>query len=860
MLCFIYWRLIWEDTYLSKYQKLFLLVIALALIAGYFVIFKPISYGLDIAGGLRVVLQIDPRQPSDWPSKSQDRANKMKTLAETMRARVKGFSGVTEPVVRTENPMSDKARLVVELPGIENKDEALRQLTTSASLEFYHFKDVSAPQNPLGKWRMEAAQGDQKNYIFTGPKGETLDSGKEADQKKILEQVAGVSFDPNVPGAKPVLTGAALLGNAKSALKQGTNQPIIEIEFNNEGTKIFREFTGSHVGEILAIFYDGKLLTAPVIKDEIRDGKAEVSGFSSLREATRIASFLNAGALPVPLKVIGKDIVEPSLGKQTIDKVKVAGIAGIILVLIFMVLYYKLPGGLASVALGLYSLFIFAVFIMFHVTLSLAGLAALIISIGMAVDANILIFERLKEELRGGKTLRAAIDAGFNRAFTAIFDSNMCTAITCAVLMWLGSPTVQSFAFTLLIGVAISMFTAITVTRTFLHLLVNWEWAQKPSLYGLTTGWMSKPGLNWDIVGKRNWFFLLSALLIVPGVIILAMFHLKPGIEFTSGTTIQASFKQVVPLADVRDAVDVVSPGSEVQLVEQGKTAYITTKLLSESPDYKEKMDAIRTSLNDKFGLATMNKEGQPTFDSENSVGPTISKELTSKAVMSVLIASLLIVLYLTIRFAIGGVVTGLKYGTCAVIALIHDASFILGLYAILGKFMGWETDSLFVTAVLTIIGFSVHDTIVVFDRIRENLRHRQRGESFEQLANRSIMQTLSRSINTSFTVVLTLATLIAFGGPLLRHFYITLMVGIIIGTYSSIFNATPLVIVWDKIGSRGKGPKRRVVEEKAFVDKPLVSGAEQATDIEEAGAEPANDKPADSPRVVRPKRKKKRF
>lgn len=844
---------------MSKYQKLFLLVIALTLIAGYFVIFKPISYGLDIAGGLRVVLQIDPKQKSDWPDKPADRAAKMKTLADTMRKRVQGFSGVTEPVVRTENPMSDEARLVVELPGVDNKEEALRQLTTSASLEFYYMKDVTAPQNLLGKWRMEAA-GEQKNYIFTGPKGETLDSGKESDQKKILEQVVGVSFDPKVPGVKPVLTGALLLGTAKSAFRQGTSEPIIEIEFNPEGTKVFADFTGKHIGKILAIFYDGKLLTAPVIKDAIENGKAEVSGFGSLREATRIASFLNAGALPVPLKVIGKDIVEPSLGKQTIDRVRIAGLAGILLVLIFMVLYYRLPGALASVALGLYALFTFAVFIAFRVTLSLAGLAALIISIGMAVDANILIFERLKEELKGGKTLRAAIDAGFNRAFTAIFDSNMCTAITCAVLMWLGSPTVQSFAFTLLIGVAISMFTAITVTRTFLHLLVNWEWAQKPSLYGLTTGWLSKPGLNWDIVGKRNWFFGLSALLIVPGVIVLGMYHLRPGIEFTSGTTIQASFKQVVPLAGVRDAVDEVSPGSEVQLVERGKTAYITTKLLSESPDYKDKMAAIRTSLNDKFGLATLDKEGQPTFDAENSVGPTISKELTSKAVKAVILASLFIVLYLTIRFAIGGVITGLKYGTCAVIALIHDAAFILGGFAILGHWLGWETDSLFVTAVLTIIGFSVHDTIVVFDRIRENMRHRQRGESFEQLANRSIMQTLSRSINTSFTVVLTLLTLIIFGGPLLRHFYITLMVGIIIGTYSSIFNATPLVIVWDNLGSKSKGSKRRVIESKPLVEKPLIGNVEQASAVEEAGAEQPSDKPADANRVVRPKKKKKRF
>ncbi len=841
---------------MSKYQKLFILVIALAIGAGVVCSQIPISPGLDIAGGLRVVLQIDPRQKSDWPTRPEERSAKMKTLADTMRRRVSGISGVTEPIVRVENPTSDKARLVVELPGAENKAQALRQLTTSASLEFYYLKDVSTSANPLGKWRMEPGSGDGKSYVFTGPRGESLDSNKASDQPKILTEVVGV------PNVKPILTGASLLANAKSALKSTTSEPIIEIEFNNEGTKVFSDFTGKHIGEILAIFYDGKLLTAPNIKDKISEGHAEVSGFSSLKEATSIASYLNAGALPVPLKVIGKDIVEPSLGSQAISQVLVAGVAGLGLVLLFMLIYYKLPGVLADLALGLYALFTIAVFKVFHVTLSLAGMAALIISIGMAVDANILIFERLKEELRSGKTLRAAIDAGFNRAFTAIFDSNMCTAITCAVLIWLGSPTVQSFAFTLLIGVAISMFTAITVTRTFLHMLVTQEWAQKPSLYGLTTGWMSKPGLNWDIVGKKYWYFGLSAVLIVPGLVVLGMYHLRPGIEFTSGTTVQAAFDHAVPLNEVRSTVDQIVPDSEVQMAERGKTAFITTKLLSENADYNKKIEDLRVSLNDKFGLSTKDKStGEATFESVTSVGPTISKELTTKAFWAVLLASAFIVLYLAFRFAIGGIVTGLKYGTCAVIALIHDACFILGGYAILGHWLKWETDSLFVTAVLTIIGFSVHDTIVVFDRIRENLRHRERGETFEQLANRSILQTLSRSINTSFTVVLTLATLIAFGGPLLRHFYITMIAGIIIGTYSSIFNATPLVIVWDKLAGGGKAPRRRVDEkpvvEKPLVERPLVSNVQEPSAGEVA---PTDEATTDANRVARPKRKKKRF
>jgi len=843
----------------SKYQKLLLFVIVLMLAAGITCVLKPINRGLDIAGGLRVVLQIDPTKPTDWPTDVGEREAKMSTIRETMIRRVGGVAGVTEPIVRVENATADRPRLVIELPGAKDTDQALKDLMNTGALDFYYMKDVQSPVNPLAKWKMDVSGAEQRSYTFTGPRGETLTTTEvpentEKDRvanrqtrQKILEQVVGA------PAVKPELTGALLLGNAKSAMKPATGEPIIEIEFNKEGTQKFGDFTKGHVNEILGVFYNDALLTAPKINEPITDGKAIVEGFPNLKEATRIAGFLNAGALPVPLKVIAKDTVEPSLGTKTIAQVLVAGIAGLALVLLFMALYYKLPGVLADIALALYALFTIAVFKILGVTVSLAGVAALIISIGMAVDANILIFERLKEELKSGKTLRAAIDAGFGRAFTAIFDSNMCTAITCAILLGYGSPSVKSFAFTLLLGVAISMFTAITVTRTFLHLLVNWEWAQNPNLYGLSTGRIASSG--WDIVGKRNWFFALSAVLIVPGAITLSMYHLRPGIEFTSGTTVQASFEQVVPGDKVRDAVDAVSPDSEVQLVEKGKTAFITTKLLSESKDFNAKLDAIRVSLNDKFQLATKDQNGLPAFDSVTSVGPTISKELTTKAFWAVVFASALIVLYLTFRFAIGGLLTGLKYGTCAVIALIHDALFILGGFAIMGHWFKWETDSLFVTAVLTIIGFSVHDTIVVFDRIRENLRHRQRGESFEQLANRSILQTLSRSINTSFTVVMTLAMLVAFGGPLLRHFYLTLMVGIIIGTYSSIFNATPLVIVWDKLAEGSKTPRRKAVDEKPMVEIASSNGGGTEQEIESAA-----EKTPDAAKAARPKRKKKRF
>ena len=574
---------------MSRYQKYFILVVILAIAAVVVVTNMTLVKGLDIAGGIRVVMQADPKNPEDWPKTHEGRLEKMASIRRTIQNRVKGLGGVTEPVVVVQG----ENRIVVELPGVKDPDRALQQIKSTAALEFYYLKDVQNSNNPMGKWRMDVVR-EENRYIFTGPLGETIDSIKQPEE--VLAKVVDTAHN------KPILTGKDLLPTAKSGLN-ARNQTVVNIEFNNEGTAVFREFTRRHVGDYLAVFFDGKLLTAPSINEPIPTGKAEITGFRSLKEAKQVADYLNAGALPVPLKVIAKDTVEPTLGMETVQKVIVAGIVGLLAVIVFMLIYYRLPGAIADIALCLYAVFVIAAFMLIKATMSLAGFAALIISIGMAVDANILIFERLKEELRSGKTLRAAIDAGFTRAFTAIFDSNMCTAITCAILMWYGSPSVQSFAFTLLIGVAISMFTAITVTRTILHLLVGWEWAQNPRWYGLGTSWFARSGRAMDVVGKRNWYFLLSACLIVPGLIVLGTSGLKKGIEFMSGTSIQASFVRPVSLTEVRSIAEKYSPGlaPEVQLASidgQKKVAFIKTAPLDEQKDA-----ALRDELDRKIGL-----------------------------------------------------------------------------------------------------------------------------------------------------------------------------------------------------------------------------------------------------------------
>lgn len=812
-------------------------MIAAALVIGY----QPLKYGLDLAGGTRVILQAKPEAWEKVPARERD--GKMRAVIKTVRQRVGGFQGVTEPVVQRQG----EDRVIVELPGIKDPEKAIEALRSTAELEFYWLKDVKSDRNRYAKWRipdrLDKDESGNDVYYFVGQNGEEV-----RDPEEILEKVVNRKENP------PILTGADLKPNATADFRG--SQAVIHIEFNSEGTAIFRDFTRRHVGDILAIFFDGKLLTAPRINEPIPSGSAEISGFGDLAEANMKAQFLNAGALPVPLDIEGRESVEASLGQETVQRSVIAGLVGLAVVLVFMAFYYRLPGMIANIALILYAVFSIAVFKLVGVTMTLPGIAGFILSIGMAVDANILISERLKEELHGGKTLRAAIETGFARAFTAIFDSNMCTAITCAILMWFGSGPVQSFAFVLLLGVAISMFTAITVTRTILFLLVNWEWAQKPSLFGLSVSWFSMTGRQLDIIGNRKWYFVFSGLLIAVGLFFLITSGLKPGIEFSSGSAMQITFEKPVTASAITRTIRSEGIDSMVQISE-GKTAFIRMKEIKQDDP---KLVAVREALRSEHG-----NFGKESF---SFVGPAISKELVSKAAWSILLASVVIVLYLSGRFAIGGFLHGLKYGVCAVLALVHDVAVILGGVALLGAIRGWEVDSLFVTALLTTIGYSVHDTIVVFDRIRENLRHRIRGETFEELANKSILETFARSINTSLTVMFTLGALIALGGPIIQHFYVVLFVGVVIGTYSSIFEAAPFLVVWENFASRGQAAAKRA-ESRPMVAasdaQQLREDASKALPVSEPvglgdGESDESSQPGATRLKVKPKKKKRRF
>ncbi len=612
----------------------------------------------------------------------------------------------------------------------------------------------------------------------------------------------------NAYGGKPILTGADLEPSSSAHLGQdGT--PTVSQVFNPKGAAAFGDFTTQHTGEIMGIVLDDAVLSAPFIKQPILDGQGEISGgFSNLTKAQSLSSLLNAGALPVPLEQVQTQSIEASLGVGAVTKSLIAGGVGLALVLLFMLAYYRLPGLLADIALLIYALFTLAIFKgglnwLFPglvVTLTLPGIAGFILSIGMAVDANILIFERLKEELRDGKALRPAIDSAFKRAFTAIRDSNICTCITCIVLLSLGTASVKGFALTLLIGVLVSLFSAITVTRTLLYLLVSVfpGLARNPALFGLgvsslvgqTTGSATRAGLN--IIGRRKLFYSISLGIIVPGLIFLFLGGLKPSIEFKGGTQIQTQYAQAVTQPEVEKAIQAQGfKDNTIQMAEGGTTAIVS---VSEQSKTASKLDSPVYQRLTK----ALNTLGPNTEQEFGNVGSVISKEVTSNALQAVVIASGLIVFYLALVFGIGGFVAGLRLGTSAVFALLHDILVLLGAFAIFGYFLGWEIDSLFITAMLTVIGFSVHDTVVIFDRVRENLRHKSRGENFESLVNRSIGQTLARSINTSLTVVMTLVALVVLGGQTTRLLNVALLIGILSGTYSSIFNAASILVDWE--------------------------------------------------------------
>ncbi|MGH7704369.1 MAG: protein translocase subunit SecD [Candidatus Dormibacteria bacterium] len=792
-----------------------------------------IHKGLDLQGGTELTIQICQGDDNPVGSGCTSGVPKGRTLAQaqadtyTILQRRVNSLGVSGAQLQTQG----NSQILVQLPGV---DVATAEAALGQTSELHFAVPVAGAPSVNGSPGTCTTKTciDQNQLIPSGCWPHSKNQNKVATAASTTCQFKNTLYYPvdSTTGTKyhwkvvPDLTASDVTAAAVGTSSGGGY--AVDITFNSAGASVWSRLTtkacaknpgcSANGGSTsaapptsqLAIFLDGQVLTAPAVASP-SSNQTQITGNFTYNGANRLVDDINAGALPAQIEVIGVNSVSANLGKQSVQQSLTAGGFGLLLVILFMLLYYRFPGLLASIALLCYGAIVLAVFKLIPVVLDLPGLAGFILSVGMAVDANVLIFERMKEELRQERPLELATEYGFRRAWPAIRDSNISTMITCTVLYFFGTADIKGFALTLFIGVATSMFSSIVITHSLLHYVQRWvPAARRPSLYTriLPLDNLAKQfrsGGRFDVVSHRNAYFAGSLAVILPGVLAILFLGFNLGIDFTGGDNITVKVKQATTAAALQKVALDAYPASRAEVQGEGGNTYVITTL----PIAPNEAANILRAVNHRFGLPT-DSAGNPIASSETTVGPTIASGLVVSAVFLVIISAVLICVYLALRFA-GTQISARRFSLCAMAALLHDVFVLVGIWAILGHFsqLGQVT-TLFVTAVLTMVGFSVHDTIVVFDRIRENLRVQGSRMNFDQVVNLSIAQTLSRSLNTSLTVVFVLLVLVLFGGASIQGFVLALLIGIISGTYSSIFNAATLLTAW-------RGLDRRLVRRR---------------------------------------------
>lgn len=551
----------------------------------------------------------------------------------------------------------------------------------------------------------------------------------------------------------------------------GTKEYVVSLTFDEEGTKAFGEATTNGVGKPIYIIYDDQIISYPTVREPITGGQCRIDGMSSFEEAENLAATIRIGSLALELEELRSNVVGAKLGQEAISTSLKAGAIGFAIVAVFMLAAYLIPGLAAVIALCLYVGLILILLVAFEVTLTLPGVAGIILSIGMAVDANVIIFTRIKEEIGLGKTVKSAIKTGFAKALSAIVDGNITTLIAAAVLFWRGSGTVKGFASTLAIGIALSMFTALFITKFTLNCLFGAGF-QDAKFYGIKKEAKVKPFLQY-----RKVCFAVSAVLIVAGFAAMGMNSSSNGsilnysMEFRGGTSTNVTFNEDLSLdkisSDVVPVVETITgeAGTQTQKVEGSNEVIIKTRTLN-----MEEREALDQALVDTFGV-------DPEKITAESISGAISKEMKQDAVVAVVIATICMLIYIWFRFS------NITFAASAVAALVHDVLAVLAFYAA----FKWSVGSTFIACMLTIVGYSINATIVIFDRIRENMKMKTHKQTVEDVVNLSISQTLSRSINTSLTTFVMVFVLFIMGVSSIREFALPLMVGIICGTYSSV-------------------------------------------------------------------------
>jgi len=691
-----------------------------------------INLGLDLQGGMHLVLKVDTSKLS--PKEAEGAPE---IALEIIRNRIDQF-GVKEVSIQRQG----KDEIVIQLPGVTDRERALELIGRTALLEF----------------RLVSSDTEKIKAALDGDIPDGYDLLLTEDKESVL-----VEKHAEVIGAD--LTNA-IVNFDQSAF----NQPIVSITFTRDGAKKFANVTGDNVDKRLAIVLDGNIKSAPVIRERIPSGEGIIQGRFTPEEANDLAIVLRAGALPAPVIIEEERTVGPLLGRDSIQSGIKAIIIGASLVCVFMIFYYMLAGFIGVVALFFNFLIILGVMGYFHFTLTLPGIAGLILTLGMAVDANILIYERIKEELKAGKTVRSAISTGYGKAFSAIIDSNLTTLIAAVLLFQFGTGPIRGFAMTLTIGIFASLFTALVVTRVIFQIL------------SLSSKFKTIHMMNWihdtriNFASKRKICYGVSIALILLGISAFAVRGDRNfGVDFTGGTLQQLKFENPIDIGHVRGVVSKAGIGGvSIQGLTGGHEVLIRT---TGDTDI-----AITDSLKDSI------KDNKFEFMRIEKVGPSVGRLLRKNAIKALIFGLLGILIYVGLRFK------HWEYGLAGVTALFHDVVIVIGAMAITGR----EFDLTVVAAILTVAGYSINDTVVIFDRVRENIRL-LRKLKFSELVNLSINQTLGRTVFTTLTTLFTAVALFLWGGVVLNNFAFCLIVGFISGIYSTIFIASPMILFWQR-------------------------------------------------------------
>ncbi len=702
--------------------------------------------------------------------------NAVNQSLEIIRNRIDQF-GVAEPIVLRQG----ENQIVVQLPGVKDPKRALDLIGQTAQLEFKLVADTPGI-NPAqlvaeainaGQWQ----EGESRKLLNLALQSR-LPRGTEIYFEKVIDnQTKRVSKTPLLLN-NPILMTGEMVKNAQVRIGGTFNEPYVSLDLTGRGGKVFANITEKSVGKRLAIVLDDVVRSAPVIREKILGGSAQISGSFSHEEATDLAIVLRAGALPAPVDIIQNLTVGASLGQDSINKGLFSGLLGTLLVIVFMMIYYRLSGVIANISLVLNMLLLFVGLAMLGATLTLPGIAGIILSIGMAVDANVLIYERMRDEFALGKSTKSGVEAGFNKAFWTIVDSQVTTLITALVLFLFGTGPIKGFAITLTLGIIFNLFAVLFGSHLLYDTLFSFKRLKKITFCTL----MRKS--NFNFMRVRKIAFTLSGIFVILGIVASVQIlrgHANMGVDFSGGSLFQYKTEKTFNLENIRSALNSHGfPGVDLQQVTDENRLIVKIKKSEEK--IGNLSDQITSILSKEVG------DNNFVLESKSEIGASISADLRSKALLSIVLSMLGVILYLALRF-------DFRFGLAATVATFHDVLIVLGICWLLDK----EMTLLIITALLTLAGYSLNDTVVIFDRIRENM-NKDEHLSFYEVINNSINQVLGRSIITVLTVLFTVSSLFFFGGATIHDFSFALLIGLLVGTYSSIFVASPLLsIQWSK-------------------------------------------------------------